>query len=767
MAGNSIANEYGTFNQRNSQDRQRTRVGANVLRILVVVGAVVLASGMLIAQQHAASGTASDARDLNAVEQQFMDGVSRTQLREHLKQYASTPHRAGTAQDYATAVFTAEQWNSFGIDTEIQEYYPLLSSPTQLRVAIVEPPAAARDLDLREAAVDGDSCTSDSDVVAPYLSYAASGNVTSAIVYVNYGTAEDFKWLVSNGVKLEGKIALARYAKNYRGLKVMLAEQYGMLGVLIYSDPFDDGFVHGKTYPDGPWRPGGSFQRGSAMFLSYYPGDPLTPGYAAGSEQLSLANETLAEALANATNIPHIPATALSSDQAQYILQSLGGTKAPSEWQGGLSLSNGAYYVGDDGTTIVNLDLEIHSAPGPIWNVVGVIPGTVEPEHHVMIGNHRDAWVCGAVDPSSGSASLLEIARNLGALLATGWRPRRTIVLTSWDGEEPGLLGSTEYAEDKAADIQEHVVAYINVDHFKGSAVTASATPSIAAFLHQTARSVPPVAFNGVADTALGHRSLYDQWVAQTHARIEAFNGSTGRTLAPDFLINLLGSGTDFTPFYQHLGIISADLGFNFDDIDGVHHGITNGLPYAVYHSSMDSISFVDKYADPDYASHAAMTQWWGLLVLRLADHILLPFDFSTYASVMKHDLDNLASQTSAADLSVTYDALYGAIDEFGRSAQQFLDAISGSDLKDKTTVDKWNSKLVALERHFLLDSGLPHRTWFKHVIFGPGFYEGYAGTAFPGVADALAFQDSADVIQAHVDEVTQLVKEAARVLVG
>ncbi|OWY95536.1 Glutamate carboxypeptidase, partial [Phytophthora megakarya] len=354
---------------------------------------------------------------LSKLESKFLKRVDTTEIRNFHGAYASVPHPAGSHQDYKTALFTAEQFESFGIKAEIVEYYSLLSLPVHRKLSILSPPEAVRQLNLTEESVPGDACTSNEDALPPYLGYSDSGNVTAAVVYVNYARPVDFQWLKDNNITLEGKIALVRYGGNFRGLKVMLAEQHGMAGVLIYSDPLDDGYGQGPVYPEGPWRPEGSFQRGSVQYNSISGGDPLTPGFPSLPGEPYLSKE-------ECKTIPHIPTLPLSYGQARYILESLGGKKAPDVWQGALDLENGGYFVGDDEATVLNLDVAMDNSIGPIWDVVGTIEGTEEPDQMVIIGNHRDAWVCGAIDPSSGSAVMLEIARGLGELLKGGWKPR-------------------------------------------------------------------------------------------------------------------------------------------------------------------------------------------------------------------------------------------------------------------------------------------------------------------------------------------------------
>ncbi|KAG6610018.1 Glutamate carboxypeptidase [Phytophthora cinnamomi] len=759
---------YGTFDGHpalqitNAADADSStfRLGG-LLRVVAVAGLVLLAagyvtkSGSTISTNEAVRGVqdAAAANDevvhelsIADLHQQFVDNVDAGNMREYLLTYSSVPHSCGTEQDYKTALYTAEMFESFGIKAEMKEYYTLLSTPIRRRLAIVGPVEAARELNLTEASVPGDSCTSDDSALPPFVAYAATGNVTASIVFVNFGKQADFEWLVANNVTLEGKIALVRYGGNFRGLKAMAAEQHGMVGVLIYSDPKEDGFVQGPVYPEGPWRPEGSFQRGSLTYLSLAAGDPMTPGWASVEGSYHIPYEEV-------ETIPHIPALPLSYGQAQHILRNLGGKKAPASWQGGLSLPNG-YRVGDDEETVVNLDIEIDNKVGPIWDVIGTIEGSEEPDELVLLGNHRDAWVCGAIDPNSGSSVLLEIARGYGELLKQGWKPRRTLIFGSWDGEEYGLLGSTEYAEENAELFKKQAVAYLNVDSMMGSLVSASASPAIAEFLYQTAKDVPANRFHGNET----EKSLYEQWTNQAAARREFLHGDG--TLGPEHLISFMGSGSDYTAFYQHLGIISANLGFSLAR-----------APYGVYHSSMDSIMYSELYADPNYATHVATAQWWGLLGLRLADDRVLPFDFTTYGFVMVEDLARLEQQVAALPRpDVDFSELRNAIARFTASANTFHAQLSAF-VSNETRSDNadalhaWNKKLVLLERHLITKEGLPHRPWYKHVIFGPGFYEGYAGAAFPGISDAIAFYDDDETIQNHVDEVARIVNDAANSL--
>ncbi|GMF65889.1 unnamed protein product [Phytophthora lilii] len=759
------AEAYGTFYGRVEPEiRARPRVSTRLWRSVGLAALLlVLASYMLLQSRYevvqgseTAVGASTSSDKVGEAENQQEETTTlnhKHKRQEEAQDTLSELESKFLHSDYKTALFTAEQFESFGIKAEIVKYYPLLSLPIYRRVSIQSPPEAARELNLTEDSIPGDLCTSNEDALPPFLGYSDSGNVTASVVYVNYARPVDFQWLKDNNVTLEGKIALVRYGGNFRGLKVMLAEQHGMAGVLIYSDPLDDGYAQKPVYPKGPWRPEGSFQRGSVQYNSISGGDPLTPGFPSLPGEPYLSKE-------ECKTIPHIPTLPLSYGQARYILEALGGKKAPEAWQGALELGNGGYFVGDDEATVLNLDVAMDNSIGPIWDVVGTIEGTEETDQMVLIGNHRDAWVCGAVDPSSASAVMLEIARGLGDLLKDGWQPRRTLVIASWDGEEMGLLGSTEFAEDHAELLKKQAVAYVNVDNVVGPFVSTGGTPSIAKFLQDTAQLIPGNPFHGV-DVS---ESLYEQWVSQTAIRRSSLAvGADDGTLAPDHLIQFLGSGTDFTAFYQHLGIISANLGYT----------VGNAM-YGTYHSTMDSIRYMETVGDPHYATHTTMAKWWGLITLRLVDNAIVPFDFSTYGLVLQEDLAGYEKITVEMGRTVDYAALHEAIEKFSSNAEVFQARVAEfaktspkkkESHKSEAERHFWNEKLVSLERYLISDAGLPHRPWFKHMIFGPGFYEGYKGAAFPGISDCIVFEDDNAAMQAHVDDVAAVINTAAAYL--
>lgn len=694
--------------------------------ILIWLIQMAMAPGRLAQRATAVDRPSNDRK----YESLFLSIPSAERAREHLRYYTSVPHIAGSAEDHQQAVYTRDQFRKYGIPAEIVEYRVLLAYPRRRVVELIRPEAARFRASLKEDPIAEDPTSSDPRAVPPYNGYAASGDVTAELVYVNYGLPEDYEALKKLGIDVHGKIVMARYGHSFRGIKAMVAEQHGAIGLLLYSDPADDGYVKGDVYPQGPWRPASSVQRGSVQYLSIYPGDPLTPGVGATTEAKRLAVE-------EAKNIPHIPVQPLSYRDAQPLLRALGGHSVPQGWQGGLPFT---YHTGP-GPAVVHLETEMEFQVKPIWNVIGRIEGQREPDRLVILGNHRDAWVFGAVDPNSGSAALLEVARGFGELLKRGWRPRRTIILASWDGEEFGLLGSTEWVEHHAQMLRAQAVAYINLDSAtSGHRFGASASPSLARLIRDVAREV--------TDPATG-KSVYEAWrqTQRTSRSQEATTDLTEPRVGP------LGSGSDYTPFLQHLGIAAADIRFRGD--------------YGVYHSIYDSFHWMEKFGDPTFAYHRAAAQIWGLIVLRLADSLILPFDYTEYGRELKRALQGLnlrADEHHELDVA----PLRRAIDLF-EAAALIAQAEIRRATRSSTTEQmrrSLNDRLMLTERAFIDPEGLPRRPWYKHVVYAPGLYAGYAARVFPGLAEALEDRNWPQA-RAHVNRLARLIEDAAFTLVG
>jgi N-acetylated-alpha-linked acidic dipeptidase len=572
----------------------------------------------------------------------------------------------------------------------------------------------------------------------PFNGSSPSGEVESEVVYANYARPEDFSKLKEMGVDVRGKIVIARYGQNFRGVKALTAQQAGAAALIIYSDPIDDGYFRGDAYPKGPYRPATGVQRGSVQFTFEYPGDATTPGVAS-TINLPQSQRVAPE---KAVNLTKIPVTPLSYADAAPLLEKLGGPETPREWQGALPFT---YHVGS-GPVRVHMKLVQEYSYTTIWNVIGTIRGTIQPELLVIAGNHRDAWVYGAVDPNSGTTAMLEAVHGLGELLKSGWRPRRTIVFGSWDAEEQGLIGSTEYAEQFAKPLQ-NAVAYFNMDvGVSGPDFGASGVPSLKQFLRDVARGVPSPKGG----------TVYDAWKSQSESsrrrRESVDTGSfaerRGDADRGDVHVGDLGSGSDYSAFLQHLGVPCTDIG--------------SGGPYGVYHSVFDNFAWFTKFADPTFVYEQQMARVFGLEVLRMAQADALPFDYGTYGTEVRKHLEN--AQQRARDLGwkaqPDFAASLKAADHLaaaGRALQQAAGSATGAHLS------RVNLALLGAERA-MLGKGLPHRPWFRHTVYAPGEYTGYAAVVIPGVNESMDRNDPAGAAES-LNEVTAALERAASML--
>ena len=666
----------------------------------------------------------SSRSEQTAAEKVFMDTVTPASARRWLAALTEEPHVAGTPAEKKVADYVLARFKEFGLETEMVRYDVFLNHPKHVSLRITSP--VEEELKLTEEPYEVDKDSTMDGMFPAFHGYGASGAAEGQVVYVNYGTPADYARLSGMGISVEGKIALARYGAVFRGLKVKEAQDRGALGVLIYSDPADDGYMRGDVYPDGAMRPESAIQRGSVLFLSHVPGDPSTPGWPSTSGAKRLTREQM-------TNVPKIPSLPIAYAEAEKILRRLGGPRVPDDWQGGLPFS---YHIGP-GATRVAMDVQMDEGLKPIYNVIGRVRGSVEPEKLVIAGNHRDAWNHGAVDPNSGTAAQIELARGLAAAMKTGWRPKRTILLASWDAEEYGLVGSTEWAEEHAADLQKNAVAYLNCDSAAtGPNLGMSGTPSLFALAMGAARDVPdPKAGGSVgADWESRQRSA---WAQQTPVDLAATQDVTFfPRLAP------LGSGSDYTVFIDHLGIPSVDFSFSGS--------------YGVYHSVYDNLRWMEMYGDPGFLYHAAAARLWGLMAMRLAGADVLPLRFSTYARELQVDLDNLrrdvirrARTPAAADakpaIAGDFAAVLSALQEFsaaGESVDRATDAVLASG--DAAAMRRVSDALMHVERAFLDPKGLPNRPWFRHLLIAPGLTTGYAPWPFPALQEAVENRDAA-----------------------
>src|SRR6476620_10625718 len=565
-----------------------------------------------------------DSATENSIEARFVAVPDPKLAEEHLRVLTKVPHMAGTPEDKATADYVASKFREAGLETEIVEYKVWMNYPQSVQVDVTSPEGVVMHGPTRER-VEGDSFQEDPRVVMPFNGMSPSGDVEAEAVYANYGTPEDFAQLEQMKVDVRGKIVLVRYGQNFRGVKAFVAQEHGAAGVLIYSDPADDGWRHGDKYPQGPWRPDTGVQRGSIGYMFQYPGDTTTPGIAS-VPSLPDSGRTTPE---QAAQLPRIPTTPLSYADAWPILEHLGGPDSPREWQGSLPFT---YHVGP-GPAKVTIHLKQDYQLRAIWDVIGRVRGSELPDEWVVAGNHRDAWVYGAVDPNSGTAAMLASVHGIGELLKSGWKPKRTIVIGSWDAEEHGLIGSTEWVEEHGQELA-NAAAYFNMDvGVSGPRFGASSVPSLKQFVRDVTKSV---------QSPQGG-TVYEAWRKATQSGTDIFNpqetsSSTFRPPAAqahtDVSVGDLGSGSDYTVFLQHLGVPSTDVG-------------STGS-YGVYHSVFDNFHWFKKFGDPNFVYEQAMARVYGLEALRMANVDVLPFDYEEYGKEILAYLDAAKKKAEA-----------------------------------------------------------------------------------------------------------------------
>lgn len=671
------------------------------------------------------------------LEEHFQSIPDPAHIQANLRDLTSEPHLAGTEADHRIAEWLRDQYKSFGFDAQIVTYSAWMALPREIKIELVAP--GRRRLGSREQPYSGDKDSSDPDLA--FNAYSPSGEVTAPVVYANYGTEQDYRTLKSLGVDVAGKILLVRYGRVYRGIKAKLAEDHKAAGLLLYSDPADDGYVVGDPYPRGPWRPLSGIQRGSILYTQIYPGDPLTPGIAATTDAKRLAPSAAAD-------LPRIPTAPINAQDASAILADLGGQQVRRDWQGGLPVT---YHTGP-GDAQIHLKISMNYKQRPVYDVIARLRGT-DDDSWVVLGNHYDAWAFGAADPGSGTAAMLETARALGNLARSGWTPRRTIVICQWDAEEPGLIGSTEWVEDNLATLQQKAVAYINTDvGVTGANFNAAASPSLNEFIREVTRDVK--------DPNSG-RSVYDVW----RGRYEQLNAVSEPQQKPDEAappplsagpsgnvpLGALGAGSDFCPFFDHAGIPSVDVSFSG--------------PYGVYHSTYDDFYWMKQFGDPTFQYEATLARILGVIALRLDNADILPFDFGEYASDITDGTESLSATRALGQTAsptkpdAALQTLSGAASQFSNAATmaaQVLQSVRPGALSpEKETAI--NLDLVAVEHAFLTPAGLPGRPWYKHTIFAPGSYAGYAAEIFPGVTESMNSDPAAFTVQlAALEEALQ-----------
>lgn len=645
----------------------------------------------------------------------FKQLPDRAQLRSDLKALTAQPHIAGTPADHATAEYVAGVFRRAGLQTQVVAYSALLPYPKQVQIILVKPQRQV--LPNYGEPIPGDKFSEMKDAAVGFNAYSPSANLTAPVVYVNYGLENDYAYLAAHGISVKGKIVLARYGRSYRGIKAQLAQRAGAVGCLIYSDPNDDGYHAGDVYPNGPYRPATAIQRGSILNGNYL-GQPLAPGQAPSA----------AEQAAWRAGLPKTPTAPLSYAAAEPILRALTGPAAPPRWQGGLPFT---YHLGGNDQVAVRMRLQMDYKYRTIWDVIGTISGTGTQE--VLLGNHRDAWTFGAVDPDGGAAVQLQIARILGKLYRQGWRPLRTIRLCSWDAEEYALIGSTDYANQNLAALQAHAVAYINSDEGdRGPYFTADAVPSLRPLIRSVTASVPNLVTHAT--------TIYQDWLrrAQQQAGAPASNPYMWNAAAvPDRAeaqiptvppIGPLGGGSDFESFLNHVGLATADVSMTG--------------PYGVYHSLYDDFHYFVTEIDPQFWYGQEQTDIKGLIAMRLADAPLAPLDMPAYATFIANAITARRAKTQAPPGQAlawrpTLAAavrLETAADNFTRRSAEALAQAQSHPQR----LARFNQALQRFDQNFLIPRGLPGRPYFQHVIFAPEITRGYAPVVLPGVTQRL-----------------------------
>jgi N-acetylated-alpha-linked acidic dipeptidase len=667
------------------------------------------------------------------LEERLKSAISADEIRKHHRYFTSMTHPAGTKNNYEVAKHIADEWKSQGLeDVVIRQYDVLGTRPISTMLEMLEP--RSYHAGLREQAYDVDPDTKNPGVANAWMGFSASGEVTAPVVYAHSGNPEDYEVLRKNGIDVKGKIVLVRYSNpySYRGFKALTAEKAGAAALLIYSDPAEDGFVKGKVFPDGPWGPETHIQRGAITYDFMVPGDPLTPGWASvpGAKRIP-ENE--------ARSLPHLIALPLSWHDAKPLLENMNGPMAPKDWQGGLPIK---YRL--SGAVKAHLKVEMDNSVQPYYVVEARIRGAEFPDEWILLGNHHDAWEYGGVDPSSGTASMMELTRAFGGMLKEGSRPRRTLVFCSWDGEEIGLTGSTEWGEQFADDLSKKLVTYINVDSSaSGPNLEGGAVGSLAPMLVETTYSIEDP----------GGGSLHDAWLKSTAAsRKEEKN-----TLAvqDDNLVNTrIGSGSDHTVFLNFLGRPVIMLGF-----DG---------PYGVYHSMYDDFYWMNHFGDPGYKYHATMSRLWGVTALRLAQADILPFDFAFYGRTISDFIEDLKKNPHYDAHKLNLEELQKRARDFaaaGARARKMMDNDLAGNIPDLFPM--YNKSIAQVESNWLNPQGIPGRPWFKHLLYCARYT--YAHLELPGLTEAVEAGNwdeahrQADILAKAIDSNTTLLLETLK----
>jgi N-acetylated-alpha-linked acidic dipeptidase len=660
-------------------------------------------------------------------------------LRAYMERLSKRPHHVGSPYDKDNAEWLLSKFKEFGLDAQIETFDVLFPTPKERVLELLAPTKFTAKLAEPTVAVDPTSSQHDEQLPV-YNAYSIDGDVTAPLVYVNFGIPEDYETLDRLGVSVKGAIVIARYGNSWRGIKPKVAAEHGAIGCLIYSDPHEDGYFQGEVFPEGPFRPKDGAQRGSVMDMPIHPGDPLTPGVGATKDAKRLA-------LSEVDVFTKIPVLPISYGDAEPLLAALKGPMAPAAWRGALPIT---YHVGP-GPAKVHLKAQFNWDTKPIYDVVARIPGSTYPDEWIIRGNHHDAWVNGADDPVSGAVALMEEARALGALLKQGWRPKRTIILCLWDGEEEGLLGSTEWAETHQDELRKYGAVYINSDGNGRGYLGVEGSHTLEKFL------------NGVARDIEDPETKLTVWKRLQLREIET-QGAEARN-RPDLRIGALGSGSDYTAFLDFLGVASVNMGFGGEDQGGI------------YHSVYDDFYWYTHFADTNFVYGRALAQTAGTAVMRLADSELLPYDFDNFTDTIRRYIDEvqklakdkrdqiiernkrideglfaatmdprvptIAPPKETVPPFLNFAPLDNGLAALQRTTEAYDRALAvatenGGAALARAALKEANDKLIQVERALTLNEGLPNRPWFKNQIYAPGFYTGYGVKTLPAVRESI-----------------------------
>ena len=648
------------------------------------------------------------------IENAFRSIPSPAQAREWHRIFSAQPHPAASARNNELARIVAREWRRQGWeDVTLRRYEVLHSSPRSVSLEMTAP--RHYQASLREEAYDADPDTRNPDISGSYFGYSASGDVTAELVYAHSGNPEDYEVLRRNGISVKGRIVIVRYSNpySYRGFKALTAEREGAAALLIYSDPAEDGYTKGKVFPDGPWGPESHIQRGAITYDYIVPGDPTTPGWAsiAGARHIPLTE---------ARSLPKLIALPLSWHDAKPLLESMDGPEVVPEWRGALPITY--HYTG---AVSVHVHVDMDTSIKPYTVVEARIRGSELPDQWVLIGNHRDAWADGGVDPVSGTASMLELTRSLGQLKNSGHRPRRTLVVCSWDGEEYALTGSTEWGEQFENQLQHKLVAYLNVDEAVAGAASTAGAEGLR-FDSSAVASLSPMLLEASKEIRVpSGKSLYESW------RVTKVRDKKTPAPPPDAELAdpRIGSGSDHTVFLNHLGRPVINLGFVGD--------------YGVYHSGYDDHYWMTHFGDPGFEYHVALTQIWGLTALRLANADLLPFDYEANAAALETFLRELERNSKIDPQQLPLSELHQRIAEFRAAGQALRDRTLSDLAADHSSargLQDLNAQLLQVESNWLDPAGIPGRPWFRHLLYAARY--NYDHLEFPGLTEAVERSD-------------------------